>query len=99
MAISFLFNIKNDTGWDPNTVFFYNGAINEIQGVHNTEEHKYINMIYKETHGGRALKSYVWDAEKEPAYIRIFGVLQPGSQVKAIKDALTKIYNEIDKAI
>lgn len=99
MAISFLFNIKNDPGWNPDTVFFYNGAINEIQGVHNTEEYKYIDMIYKETHGGRTLKSYVWDAKTEPAYIRIFGVLRPGSQIQAIKDELNKIYNEIDNAI
>lgn len=99
MAISFLFNIKNDPGWNPGTVFFYNGAINEIQGVHNTEEHKYMDIIYAETHGGRRLKTYSWDGAVAPVYVRIFGVLRPGSQIQAIKDELTKIYNEIDNAI
>lgn len=99
MAISFLFNIQNDPGWNPGTVFFYNGAINEIQGVHNTEEHKYIDMIYAETHGGRTLKTYSWDGAVAPVYVRIFGVLRPGSQIQIIKDELTKIYNEIDNAI
>jgi surface antigen len=99
MAISFLFNIQNDPAWDPGTVFFYNGAINEIQGVHNTEEHKYMDMVYADTHGGRKLKTYSWDATKEPAYVRIFGVLRPGSQIEAVKDELNKIYDKIDKGI
>ena len=99
MAISFLFNIQNDPGWNSGNLFFYNGAINEIQGVHNTEEHKYMDMVYADTHGGRTLKTYQWDAKKEPAYVRIFGVLRPGSQIQAIKDELNKIYNEIDNAI
>lgn len=42
MGMSFCFNIKGDPNWNPGTMFFYNGDINEIQGIHNTEEYKYI---------------------------------------------------------
>lgn len=94
----FTFNIKNDPGWNPETVFYYNGSINEVQGVHNTEELKYIDAIYKET-TGRTLSHYNWDAKQAPVYLRVFGVLCPGSQTAAIVDALKKIQEQIDGAV
>ena len=42
MTMDFFFNIKNDPAWNPGTVFFYNGAINKVQGVHNPDELKYM---------------------------------------------------------
>lgn len=78
MTMDFFFNIKNDPSWNPGTVFFYNGAINKIQGVHNTEEWKYLEICYNETHV-RAIRTYMWDAKIAPVYIRLFGVLQPTS--------------------
>lgn len=99
MAMHFRFNIKNDPGnWNPGTVFFYNGSINEIQGVHNTEEDKYLISTYKET-TGMDLATYVWDGAVAPVYIRLFGTLQPGSQSSQIKSALDKIYENLKKAV
>ena len=78
MAISFLFNIKNDPGWNPDTVFFYNGDLNLVQGVHNPEELKYIKQAYKDT-TNLDLKTYNWNGKVAPVYNRIFGVLRPFS--------------------
>lgn len=97
-TINFCFNIKNDTAWNPGTMFYYNGAINKIQGIHNEEELKYLTSIYKET-TGMSLKSYGWDAKVAPVYVRLFGTLQPGSDQKAIQDALAKIMKEVQEAI
>ena len=101
MTMDFLFNIKNDeSNWNPGTMFFYNGAINKIQGVHNTEELKYITAVYNETHS-RALRSYVWDANVAPVYIRLFGTLQPEADDDALSKALFQLqklaeqYNEV----
>ena len=101
MTMDFLFNIKNDeSNWNPGTMFFYNGAINKIQGVHNTEELKYITAVYNETHS-RALRSYVWDANVAPVYIRLFGTLQPEADDYALSKALFQLqklaeqYNEV----
>lgn len=99
MAMSFRFNIKNDPGnWNPGTVYFYNGSINEVQGIHNGEEHKYIQDVYKEC-TGLELKGYIWDAKVAPVYVRLFGTLQPGSQTGEIKRALDKIYEQLEKAV
>lgn len=100
MVMSFLFNIKNDPAWNPGTMFFYNGSINAVQGVHNMEELKYITTVYNETHV-RALRTYVWDARVAPVYIRVFGVLQPGAKEEALNHELFRLkkmaeqYNEI----
>ena len=54
--MSFAFNIVNDElNWNPGTMFFYNGDINEIQGIHNMEEMKYLQSCWKEC-TGRDLK-------------------------------------------
>lgn len=96
--ICFRFNIKDDPdNWNPGTIFMYNGAINEIQGVHNTEEDKYIQEIFTDC-AGRGMKSYVWDKSHQE-YKHIFGVLRPGSQTKEIKDALDKIQKELEGAV
>lgn len=98
MAMSFVFNIKGEPDkWHPDAMYFYNGSINEVQGIHNSEEMKYLAAIYKET-TGRDLKIYGWSKEA-PVYNRIFGVLKPGSQNAAILEALKKIQAEIDRAV
>ena len=103
MPVSFLFNVKGDpANWNPGTIFFYNGSINEIQGVHNTEELKYVGEVYRET-TGLELKMYWW-TNMAPVYVRVFGVLNPGAsgfhaesimkKIERIKE-LSKAYIEI----
>lgn len=76
MAIHFLFKIKNDAqSWNPDTVYYYNGDTNNIKGVHNPEELKYIKQTYFET-TGYDLVRYNWSNEA-PVYVRLFSVLNP----------------------
>lgn len=96
MSMSFIFNIKNDeANWNPGTMFFYNGDINEIQGIHNPEELKYIQSCWKET-TGRDLKSYGWTAQA-PVYVRLFGTLQPSSKSQEVLDELKKLEELLKK--
>ena len=74
-----MFNIKGDPSWNEGTMFFYNGAINKVQPVHNMEELNYMNAIWKEC-TGRDLKAYGWSNEA-PVYVRVFGTLQPGNDL------------------
>jgi hypothetical protein len=94
--MSFMFNIKGDPGWNEGTMFFYNGAINRIQGVHNMEELKYMNSTWKEC-TGRDLKAYGW-TNRAPVYVRVFGTLQPGndkeSQIMKQLERLKKLLEE-----
>lgn len=90
MAISFCFNIKNDGGWNPGTIFYYNGEINEIQGLHSIDEYNYIRQTHKET-TGLDLVTYYWDANIAPVYVRLFNTLKPGSQNQQMKDALAAL--------
>lgn len=94
--MSFMFNIKGDPSWNEGTMFFYNGAINRIQGVHNMEELKYMNSTWKEC-TGRDLKAYGW-TNRAPVYVRVFGTLQPGndkeSQIMKQLERLKKLLEE-----
>lgn len=94
--MSFMFNIKGDPNWNEGTMFFYNGAINRIQGVHNMEELKYMNSTWKEC-TGRDLKAYGW-TNRAPVYVRVFGTLQPGndkeSQIMKQLERLKKLLEE-----
>ena len=94
--MSFIFNIKGDPNWNPGTMFFYNGAINRIQGIHNPEELKYLQIIWKEC-TGRDLKPYGW-TNAAPVYVRVFGTLQPGndkeSQIMKQLERLKKLLEE-----
>ena len=98
MGIHFRFNIKNDPSWNPDTIFYYNGSINEIQGIHNTEEDKYLMSIFKET-TGRELQGYTWDSSSAPVQIRIFGVLNPGSQIAGMDKKLEEIKRLIQEGL
>ena len=77
-------------------MFFYNGAINKVQPVHNMEELNYMNAIWKEC-TGRDLKAYGWSNEA-PVYVRVFGTLQPGndkeSQIMKQLERLKKLLEE-----
>lgn len=94
--MSFMFNIKGDPSWNEGTMFFYNGAINRIQGVHNMEELKYMNSTWKEC-TGRDLKAYGW-TNRAPVYVRVFGTLQPGndkeSQIMKQLERLKKLLED-----
>lgn len=94
--MSFMFNIKGDPSWNEGTMFFYNGAINRIQGVHNMEELKYMNSTWKEC-TGRDLKAYGW-TNRAPVYVRVFGTLQPDndkeSQIMKQLERLKKLLEE-----
>lgn len=94
--MSFIFNIKGDPNWNEGTMFFYNGAINRIQGIHNPEELKYLQIIWKEC-TGRDLKPYGW-TNRAPVYVRVFGTLQPGndkeSQIMKQLERLKKLLEE-----
>lgn len=101
MSMSFLFNVVGDTSehhFHPGTIYFYNGDINEIQGVHNPEELKYLGDTYK-TVTGRDLKLYSWGPKTGPVHTRIFGVLKPGSHTAEIQNALRKLQEETKKYI
>ena len=94
--MSFIFNIKGDPNWNEGSMFFYNGAINRIQGIHNPEELKYLQIIWKEC-TGRDLKPYGW-TNRAPVYVRVFGTLQPGndkeSQIMKQLERLKKLLEE-----
>jgi phage protein, endolysin len=94
--MDFTFDIKGDPNWSAGTVYYYNGAVNEIQPVHNTEELKYLRSIYKDT-TGRDLKDYHWD-NNVPVYIRIFGALRPTTSDNNIKATLDKIIKQLENA-
>lgn len=97
-VMAFRFNIKDDPdNWNPGTVYLYNGAINEIQGIHNSEEHKYIQEIFKDC-TGRGLQDYTWEKGKSE-YKHLFALLNPGSQSKQIQDVLDKIIKELEEAV
>ena len=95
MGMSFLFNIKGDPNWNAGTMFFYNGDINEIQGVHNTEELKYVQSCWKEC-TGRDLKVYGWN-NMAPVYVRVFGTLCPTSKDEQVLNELKKLEELIKK--
>lgn len=96
MSMSFAFNIKNDElNWNPGTMFFYNGDINEIQDIHNTEEMKYLQSCWKET-TGRDLKIYGWTAQA-PVYVRLFGTLQPSSKTQEVLDEIKRLEGLLKK--
>ena len=98
-TMDFLFNIKGDPAWNPGTIYYYNGATNEIQGCHNPEELKWLQIVYRET-TGRELKSYGW-TNSAPVYVRVFGVLRPGmrgvspDEKNALK-MLEELYKKLD---
>ncbi len=89
--------ISGDAGWNAQTIWYYNGAINEIQPLHNLEELKYLRAIYNDTHGGRDLKHYEWNTQA-PVYVRIFGALKPSTEDNNIKAALNKIIKQLENA-
>ena len=96
-TMDFTFHIKGDpANWEPNTIYFYNGAVNEIQPVHNPEELKYLRSIYEDTHG-RSLKHYSW-TNVVPVYIRVFGVVRPASQDNNVKATLEKLIKKLENA-
>ena len=95
-TMDFTFEIKGDPNWSAGTVYYYNGAVNEIQPVHNTEELKYLRSIYKDT-TGRDLKDYQWN-NVVPVYIRIFGALRPTTSDNNIKATLDKIIKQLENA-
>ena len=95
MGMSFCFNITGDPNWNAGTMFFYNGDINEVQPVHNTEELKYIRSCWKEC-TGRDLKSYGWN-NMAPVYVRVFGTLCPTSKDEQVLNELKKLEELIKK--
>lgn len=96
--MSFIFNIKGDPSWNEGTMFFYNGAINKIQGIHNPEELKYLQIIWKEC-TGRDLKPYGW-TNKAPVYVRVFGTLQPGNDKESqIMKQLERLKQQLEDAL
>lgn len=94
-TMDFTFQISGDPNWDQGTIFFYNGAVNEIQPVHNLEELKYLRAIYADTCG--KLVHYSWN-NVAPVYIRIFGVTRPTSSDNNIKTTLDKIIKQLENA-
>ena len=93
--MSFMFNIKGDPNWNEGTIFFYNGDINEIQGVHNPEEFNYMQSCWKEC-TGRDLKTYGWN-NTAPVYVRVFGTLQPSSKSQEVLDEIKKLEDLLTK--
>lgn len=96
-SMDFTFNVKGEPDFDPGTMYYYNGMINMIQPIHNTEELKYLRIIYKETKG-RDLKNYNW-TNKAPVYRRIFGTLQPGSPDENINTLIKKLIEQVNSEI
>lgn len=97
-TMDFIFNIKGDEGnWNPGTMFYYNGAINAIQGIHNPEELKYLQSTYQEC-TGRELKAYGW-TNLAPVYVRLFGTLQPGASNSEIASAIKKLTDQLNSEI
>ena len=96
--MSFIFNIKGDPSWNEGTMFFYNGAINKIQGIHNPEELYYLQICWKEC-TGRDLKPYGWDTSA-PVYNRVFGTLVPSNDKQSsIMKQLEKMKAKLDEAL
>lgn len=85
-TMDFTFMIGGEQAWDSRTIYYYNGAVNEVQPIHNMEELKYLRAIYQDTHG-RSLKHYEWNTSA-PVYHRIFGVLRPTTRHEQTKAAL-----------
>lgn len=96
-SMDFTFNIKGDpANWEPNTIYYYNGAINEVQPVHNLEELKYLRAIWRDTHG-RDLKHYDWN-NMVPVYVRVFSVTRPSGANDNIRASIDKILRQIGAA-
>lgn len=90
-SMSFIFNVKNDPeNFNPGTLYYYNGRINKVQGLHNQEELKYLQATYEES-TALSLPSYNWDAKIAPVYMRLFGVLKPFAEDTEIKKALWQL--------
>ena len=85
-TMDFTFMIGGEQAWNARTIYYYNGAVNEVQPIHNMEELKYLRAIYQDTHG-RSLKHYEWNTSA-PVYHRIFGVLRPTTRHEQTKAAL-----------
>lgn len=88
MDFTFMIGGDDASGWNAQTIYYYNGAINEVQPIHNLEELKYLRAIYSDTHGFN-LKHYEWN-QTAPVYHRIFGVVRPTSADPNTKRALSK---------
>ena len=93
MAISFTFRIEGRDpgqpylqGWDPKKVYFYNGDENEIIYIDNEDALAKLRSVYKESRG-RDLVHYVWTTNA-PVFIRIFGVLQPGTGAGSMRSQI-----------
>lgn len=92
MSLCFFFNIKGDPDWEPGTLFYYNGDVNEVQPVHNLEEMKYVQATYEDAYN-RQLVTYFWN-NMAPVYVRFFGVVQPGTtgwNAKFLKEKIDRI--------
>lgn len=85
-TMDFTFMIGGEAAWNSRTIYYYNGAVNEVQPIHNMEELKYLRAIYQDTHG-RSLKHYEWNTSA-PVYHRIFGVVRPTTRDESTKLAL-----------
>lgn len=85
-TMDFTFMIGGESAWNSRTIYYYNGAVNEVQPIHNMEELKYLRAIYQDTHG-RSLKHYEWN-NSAPVYHRIFGVVKPTTRDESTKAAL-----------
>lgn len=96
-TMDFTFTIKGDPNWNSGTVFFYNGAVNEIQPVHNLEELKYLRSVYKDTHDDHDLKHYDWN-NNVPVYVRIFGAVRPSTSDNNVKATLEKLLKQLENA-
>lgn len=94
-VICFAFNIKNDSAWNPGTIYYYDGETNRVKGFHNEEEFKYFMQTFEET-TGLPLKVYSWDAKFAPVYARLFGVLNPIGEKKEEEQALWKLQRYTD---
>lgn len=95
----FLFNVKGYPDlYQENTTYYYNGQINQIQPIHNSEELKYLNEIYTDT-TGRKLKEYHWNKDKDDIAKYFFGTLRPTSYVQTIKKKIDEIIAELDEAV
>lgn len=88
MDFTFMIGGEDSLGWNAQTVYYYNGAINEVQPIHNLEELKYLRAIYNDTHGFN-LKHYEWN-QSAPVYHRIFGVVRPTAADPNTKRALSR---------
>ncbi len=97
-TMDFMFKIVNDPWWKAEDIYYYNGAINAIQTIHNSEEMKFMQSIYQET-TGRPLQYYTWDSNVAPVQNRIFGTLQPGAPNSSIKRLLDDLIAQLNSEI